>query len=108
MVWSSESRLRREVEPSRPSPVPFNTPLYDAGIDSGDTIRTIDGQPATMTAWGAIGNKKPGDQVTIGVLRRAGEEITKKVTLKQDPTARQVTTVQNLSPAQKAFRDSWL
>jgi predicted metalloprotease with PDZ domain len=94
--------------PVRPTPVPFNTPLYDAGIDSGDTIRTIDGQSATMAAWSAIGNKKPGDQVTIGVMRRGGEMITKKVTLKQDPTARQVTTVQNLSPIQKAFRDSWL
>src|SRR5262245_56372770 len=35
----------------RPSPVPFNTPLYEAGIDGGDTIKTIDGQPATIAAW---------------------------------------------------------
>jgi predicted metalloprotease with PDZ domain len=92
----------------RPTPVPFNTPLYEAGIDSGDTVKTIDGQAATLTAWNAIGSKKPGDQVTIGVLRRGGEMITRMITLKQDPSARQVVSMQSLSPAQKAFRDSWL
>jgi predicted metalloprotease with PDZ domain len=96
------------VGQARPSPIPFNTPLYDAGIDSGDTIKTIDGQPATLALWNAIGNKKPGDQVAIGMLRRGGQTITKTITLKQDPTARQVVSMQNLSPSQKAFRDSWL
>jgi predicted metalloprotease with PDZ domain len=93
--------------PSRPAPVPFNTPLYEAGIDSGDTIRTIDGQPATSAAWLAIGNKKPGDQVVLGVLRRGGETIQKTITLKQDPTVR-VVPIPNPSAAQKAFHDSWL
>jgi predicted metalloprotease with PDZ domain len=94
--------------PPRPSPVPFNTPLYDAGIDSGDTIKTIDGQSANQAAWNAIGNRKPGDQVTLGVMRRGGEMITKTVILKQDPNARQVVPMDNMSPAQKAFRDNWL
>jgi predicted metalloprotease with PDZ domain len=93
---------------ARPSPIPFNSPLYDAGIDSGDTIKTIDGQPATLTLWNAIGNKKPGDPVAVGVMRRGGQTITKTITLKQDPTARQVVSMPNLTPAQKAFRDSWL
>jgi len=94
--------------PPRPSPVPFNTPLYDAGIDIGDTIKTIDGQPATSSGWTAIANKKPGDQVTLTVMRRGGELLTRTITLKQDPTARQVVSMPNLSPAQKAFRDAWL
>jgi predicted metalloprotease with PDZ domain len=94
--------------PPRPSPVPFNTPLYDAGIDSGDTIKTIDGQPATSSAWAAIANKKPGDQVTLTGMRRGGEMFTKAITLKQDPTALQVGSMQTLSVAQKAFRDAWL
>src|SRR5262249_46312255 len=94
--------------PPRSSPVPFNTPLYDAGIDSGDIIKTIDGQPATSSTWAGIGNKKPGDQVTLTVMRRGGELVTKTITLKQDPTARQVVSMPNLSPAQKAFRDAWL
>jgi predicted metalloprotease with PDZ domain len=94
--------------PPRPSPVPFDTPLYDAGIDSGDTIKTIDDHPATSAEWNAIANKKPGEQVTLGVMRRGGEMIRRTITLKQDPNARQVVSVENLSAAQKAFRDSWL
>src|SRR6185436_10868887 len=40
--------------PPRPSPTPFDTPLYEAGIDSGDTIVTIDGQRATSAAWNSL------------------------------------------------------
>jgi predicted metalloprotease with PDZ domain len=93
--------------------VPFNTPLYDAGIDTGDTITTIDGQPATMSAWEAIGSKKPGEQVALGVMRRGGATVTRTITLKPDPTAPQVVPVESLpgrtlTPAQKSFRDAWL
>lgn len=96
----------------RPSPVPFNTPLYDAAIDAGDTIQTIDGQPATIAAWNAIGKKKPGEQVTLVVIRRGGAIVTKAITLKQDPTVQVVPTEsvegRTLTDAQKAFRDAWL
>ena len=33
-----------------PLPVPFGTPAYDAGLDEGDTLTAIDGQPATSAA----------------------------------------------------------
>ena len=93
---------------ARPTPVPFNTPLYDAGIDSGDVIKTIDGQPATTAAWNAIGNRKPGEQVTLVVIRRGGATVTRTITLKPDPTAQQVVSMETLTPAQKAFRDAWI
>jgi predicted metalloprotease with PDZ domain len=94
--------------PSRPFPVPFKTPLYDAGVDSGDTIKTIDGQPATSARWNAIAGKKPGDSVKLVVMRRGGEIITRTITVIQDPTARRIVAMENPSPAQKTFRDSWL
>jgi predicted metalloprotease with PDZ domain len=81
--------------------------LYNAGIDSGDTIKTIDGQPATPATWRALANKRPSENVTLGVLRRGGETIQRTITLKEDPTVR-VVAMQNPSAAQKAFRDSWL
>jgi len=97
----------------RPSPVPFNTPLYDAGVDSGDIITLIDGQPATTAAWRAIAQKKPGDQVTLVIVRRGGATVTRTVIAKQDPNVQQVVPVETLpggtlSAAQKAFRDQWL
>jgi predicted metalloprotease with PDZ domain len=90
------------------APVAFNTPLYEAGIDSGDTIKTIDGQPATMARWEAIGNRKPGERVALVVMRRDGSTVSKSVTLRSDPTAQQVTPVESLTPAQTAFRRAWL
>src|SRR5262249_47930357 len=60
----AETPVGLSVGGPRRDPVPFHTPLYDAGIDSGDTIKTIDGEPATMTAWNAIANRKAGDKVT--------------------------------------------
>ena len=92
----------------RSAPLPFNTPLYDAGIDGGDTIKAIDGQPATLAVWNSISAKKPGDQVTLVVVRRGGETITRTISLKKDPTVQRVVSMDNLTPAQKAFRDSWL
>jgi predicted metalloprotease with PDZ domain len=96
----------------RPSPVPFNTPLYEAGVDAGDIITMIDGQRATTAAWSAISNRKPGDQVTLEIMRRDGTLVTKKATLRQDPTAQQVVPIEStggtLTDAQKAFRAAWL
>jgi len=92
----------------RPSPVPFNTPLYEAGIDAGDTIKTIDGQPATLAAWNAIASRSPGEKITMVVVRRGGVTVTKQVVVRQDPTVRQIVPVSNPTEAQKKFRDSWL
>jgi predicted metalloprotease with PDZ domain len=98
---------------ARTQQVPFNTPVYDAGIDSGDTIKMIDGKPATAEAWSALSNRKPGDQVTLVVMRRDGTEVTKTLTVRQDPTAQAIVANETLpggtlTSEQKAFRDAWL
>jgi len=46
--------------------------------------------------------------VTLVVLRRGGATVTRNVILTQDPTVQQVVPIENLTQAQKAFRDSWL
>jgi C-terminal processing protease CtpA/Prc len=88
--------------------VPFDTPLYAASIDFGDTIRTIDGQPASIAAWNAISAKRPGDRVTFGIVRRDGAAVTRQVTLRQDPTALQIVPVDSPTPAQREFQQRWL
>jgi predicted metalloprotease with PDZ domain len=93
--------------------VPFDTPLYEAGVDSGDIIRSIDGQRATMAAWNAVLSKRPGDQVTLVIVRRDGASVTKRLTLRPDPSAQQIVPNEelpggSLSEAQKAFRSPWL
>ena len=58
--------------------------------------------------WNAIGNRKAGEQITLSIVRRGGEVFTRTVTLKQDPTAQGIVSVENPTPSQKAFRDIWL
>jgi predicted metalloprotease with PDZ domain len=91
--------------------VPFGTPLYDAGIDLDDVITEIDGQPATPAAWTAIAQRKPGDPVTLTVRRRDGRVVSTKATLVADPRILVVPVEAagvSPTPAQRAFRDSWL
>jgi C-terminal processing protease CtpA/Prc len=88
--------------------VPFNTPLYEAGVDSGDIIGTIDGQPATEVRWKDLSSRRPGEQVTIGVVRRDGTSITRTIAVKADPTANGVVSMEAINAAQRAFRSAWL
>jgi len=93
------------------NPVAFGTPAYEAGLEYGDVITTIDGQPATADAFGAMSRKKPGDTATLVVRRRGGQTATTTVTLKPNP-ALAVIDVEaagaTLTAAQKAFREAWL
>jgi predicted metalloprotease with PDZ domain len=89
------------------TPVPFNTPLYTAGVDESDLITTIDGAPATIAVWGALSQKKPGDKITLGVQRRDGRRVTATATLAEDPTL-EIGSMVSLTDAQRAFRAAWL
>ena len=91
------------------APVPFNTPLYKAGVDEGDVITSIDGSPATAAAWSAIAQKHVGDKVIVELVRRDGRRATATVTVEQDPA---LGLADFRSPAtdahDAAFRQSWL
>lgn len=87
------------------------TSLYNAGIDRGDVIHSIDGVKLTSAAdWEAVESKhKPGDTVPISYLSR-GQEITGTITFEASPrlVARPVeANGGTLTPAQKAFRADW-
>jgi predicted metalloprotease with PDZ domain len=90
--------------------VPFGTPAYDAGIDSGDRIIAIDGERATMARWNAIAARTVGSQVRLDVERRDGTRATTTATLAEDPAVQIVdlATTGGLTPEQGAFRRAWL
>ena len=93
------------------TPVPFNSPLYLAGIDEGDTIVAIDDAPATMAAWRALADRRPGDSVALRVVRRDGTAVRTIMTLAADPTLATVPIEDaggTLTAAQQAFRQAWL
>ncbi len=93
------------------NPIAFGTPAYDAGLEYGDVIVTIDGQPATVDAFGAMSRKKPGETTSLTLRRRGGQTVTTTITLKPNP-ALVVIDVEAagaaLTDMQKAFREAWL
>jgi predicted metalloprotease with PDZ domain len=93
------------------TPIDFGTPAYAAGLEYGDIITTIDGQPATVDSFAAFSRKKPGESAALNVLRRGRQTFTTTITLKANP-ALVVVPVEadggTLSDAQKAFREAWL
>lgn len=91
--------------------VPFDTPLYAAGLDEGDLVISIDGRSATTAAWSDIARRKPGDSLSLVVRRRDGRTSTVQLAVAADP-ALQVVSVESaggtLTAAQRAFRAAWL
>lgn len=89
----------------------FNTPLYEAGVDSGDLILSIDRRPATRALWDDIAARSPGEFVALTVRRRDGVEVTRRVAIAANPRL-EVVSIENaggaLTSAQRAFRMAWL
>ena len=89
-------------------PIAFNAPLYKAGVDFGDVITTIDGQPATMDSWAALTTKAAGTAVKLGIMRRGGLVAAGTLTIEADPSLAITDLSPNISDAQKVFREAWL
>jgi S1-C subfamily serine protease len=65
-----------------------DSPAADAGLEEGDIITAVDGEPLAgpQALVEAIADRKPGDTVTLTVYRRdAGEEQEIEVTLAENP-----------------------
>ncbi len=97
----------RVVEPAR-----FGSPLYDAGVERGDLLISLDGQRlSSMPRLDAVlGKLDDGQQVPL-VYERRGERLTARVTVTVDPTLELVPAEQvgrGPTPTQLRFRDEWL
>ena len=90
----------------------YGSPLHAAGVDRGDVITSFDGRRVASAAElrRLAGSRQPGDRVRLG-FRRLGRERHTTVTLAADERLEVVaaeSTGASLSPAQQAFRRSWL
>lgn len=88
------------------------TPAYEAGLDVGDVILSIDGQEATNASVIDQVTKahKPGDVVEIKYQYR-GENKSTRLTFAENPVLEIVSiekTGGTLTPAMQTFRDNWL
>ncbi|TGE25435.1 M61 family peptidase [Hymenobacter aquaticus] len=92
---------------------PFlGSPLYQAGLDREDVLRTIDGQrlSSPKAVQELLAARKPGDVVAVEYRTRGGLR-TAQLTLTEDPTLEVVPyeTVQRpVTKAMKKFRADWL
>src|SRR6267378_4284682 len=69
---------------------PGQSPAKDAGLQPGDVIVALDGQPIDNTPQlqQKVGFKKPGETVEVTVLRQGGEKKTFTVRLARAPSER--------------------
>lgn len=84
------------------------SPLYKAGLDRGDQIIRI-GRfkiESEGSISRALGRYDVGDVVSIEFVQRGVTRI-EQITLAEDP-ARMITIIDDPTPAQLAFRASWL
>lgn len=89
-----------------------DSPLYRAGIDMGDRLVSVAGQPVTSGAAlsSIVAGHRPGDRVAV-VYDQRGARKTATVALAADPALEVITYERAglpVTPAMAAFRESWL
>jgi len=93
--------------------VPWESPLYKAGVSQDDQLVNLDGTALTSTAaWDeALGRHKPGDRVPLRFVRRSGETVNATLELVEDPRI-EIVPFEKLGGAltadQQRFRSAWL
>ena len=93
--------------------VPWESPLYKAGVAQDDQLVNLDGVDLTSTAnWDEmLSRHKAGDRVPLRFVRRSGETVNATLTLEEDPRVEVVLvekTGGTLTDEQRRFRESWL
>jgi predicted metalloprotease with PDZ domain len=100
------------ADPARVAFAPAGTPLYDAGLDAGDVINTVDGKAITTGAEfnAAVAGHKAGDKMAISYTNLAGQRST-TITIDENPGLQAVLfedAGRTPSADQLAFRNNWL
>ena len=86
----------------------LDSPLYDAGVDRGDRITSIDGVAMTGRAalMRVLARRRPGDTAEIRFESR-GEVYETTLTLAEDPALASGLAPGGGSEAQSLFRAAW-
>ncbi len=112
-AWLGNVRLQAEDGAVRVvSSTLIGSPIYDAGVDRGDRILSLDGRPVSRTEdiGAVLARHKPGERIEITFEQR-GQVRTAPLTLAEDPTLEVVTfeaAGQPVTEGVRAFRAAWL
>ncbi len=107
------ARRRRQRRLRVTGLVPWESPLYKAGVAQDDQLVTLDGTALTsMANWDeALMRHKPGDRLPLRFVRRSGEIVNTTLVPDEDPRI-EVVPIEKaggiLTDDQKRFRESWL
>ncbi len=90
----------------------MGTPIYNAGLDAGDIILSVDGKAVNdeQTFNGVIATKNVGDKVTLSYKNRTGNHEA-SITLTENLYFEVVTyesVGKEVTKDQQAFRSAWL
>ena len=93
--------------------VPWDSPLYRAGVAQDDQLISLGGIDLTSAAaWDdALAKRKPGDKVPLRFVRRSGEIVNATIELIEDPRMEVVLLEKSggtLTADQQKFRAAWL
>ena len=93
--------------------VPFESPLYKAGMAQDDQLVTLDGVDVTsnQAVLDVVAKHAPGATLALKFVRRSGETVNARVTLEEDPRVEIVpaeTTGVAVTPEQRSLRAGWL
>jgi predicted metalloprotease with PDZ domain len=93
--------------------VPWESPLYKAGVAQDDQLVNLDGTDLTSMANydQVLAKHKAGDRVPLRFVRRSGETVNATLELAEDPRI-EIVPIEKigglLNDDQKRFRESWL
>ena len=97
---------------ARPGPgewlAPFGTPIYAAGLDGGDRLLSIDGQPASLARWQDVLRRRPGERIALTGARRNGQAFSTTLEIGVDPGRWTSVPLAALTAAERQRRAAWL
>jgi predicted metalloprotease with PDZ domain len=108
-AWLGDLRLEVRTGVHVANLVAPTWPIYSAGVDQDDELRTLDAQRITGDGdvLAVLQRHKPGDSIGVGFVDRTGVLKTTTITLAEDPHV-EVVSVDSLTAAQRSFRERWL
>jgi predicted metalloprotease with PDZ domain len=112
-AWWGDVQIEMHGAPRIAAAPQTNSPAYEAGLDVGDELKTIDGVAITNASVPpeVIARHKPGDVVAVGYVDRSRQMKSTRVTLAEDPSFELVPVESiggTLTDAQRTFRRQWL
>jgi predicted metalloprotease with PDZ domain len=112
-AWLGNTTLSFTNGGLRAGAVPFESPLYKAGVAEGDQIVSLAGVNVTSSqeVLDVLAKYQPGARLQIRFVRRSGEAVAIGMNIEEDPRVEIVTaesTGASVTPEQRQARLAWL